>query len=192
MSEVNQRVKNNLAVLTSLIRTEANRSKDQFHKDLFDGILLKTISLTNLVHSMYQSESFLNANFGQFVQQTISNIRETYGKNMDIQLNLQIQPVSIEVNKAIPTSLIINEVLVNLYKHGFTNSSDNILEIALIEKEENMSLNIFTNGCTLQKSDEKLVHSFELIDDLVEQIEGNYSFTQLEKGMHFSLECQTK
>lgn len=192
LSEVNQRVKNNLAVLTSLIRTEANRSRDEYHKDIFDGVLLKTISLTNLVHSMYQTENFLDANFGQYVQQTISNIRETYGKQLDLQLELQIHPVHIEVNKAIPTSLIINEILVNFFKYGFKDSKDNLLSIELTEKENNLCLSIFSNGCTINKKDDSLSHSFEFIEGLVEQIEGNYSLTKEEKGMHFTLECTTK
>lgn len=72
VKEINHRVKNNLAVISSLINLQANKSKDQFHKGLFNECRSKIDTIAEIHEIMYKSENFHEVNsqeiFGQIIR----------------------------------------------------------------------------------------------------------------------------
>ena len=74
ISEINHRVKNNLAIITAIIRSESDRVKDNFHKGLFDSILSKTYSLASLQEELYRSANYQELNFNKYIEQLADNM----------------------------------------------------------------------------------------------------------------------
>ena len=120
IAEINHRVKNNLAIITALIRGESQQVKDEYHRDLFNNILTKTYSLSSLQEAMYQSQNFREVNFSEFLPTLVGNLNNTFGFNLRARMIYDVlEPVVLEVNKAIPLALICNEIMTNSYKHAF-------------------------------------------------------------------------
>lgn len=173
IAEINHRVKNNLAVITALIRNESFRVKDDYHKELFNNILLKTFSLSTLQHSMYNSQNYQEANFSEFIRTLVANLNDTYGHNLTIQLELELDEINIDVDKAVPCSLIVNEILTNCYKYAFSEDHVNKLSIRLHKNEsDNCELMIQDNGPGLPENYATNGTGYDLMEGLTDQIDG--------------------
>ncbi len=188
IAEINHRVKNNLAVMTALIRSESNRSKDAYHKDLFENLLAKSFSLSALQSAMYQSNNYKEVNFSEFTKTLIGNINDTYGYTLNVKLNLNLSEVSIDISKAIPCSLILNEIFTNAYKYAYREGKENVLEVQLkVDESDTTHVVVIDNGPGLKEDYKSIGTGFELINGLVEQIDGNLLISTSNKGTAIDL-----
>lgn len=186
IAEINHRVKNNLAVITALIRAESNRVKDEYHRELFNNILSKSFSLSTLQNAMYQSQNYNQANFSEFIRMLLGNMNDTYGYHKKVQISLDLEEVNINVSKAIPCSLIINEILTNCYKYAFKEDKDNKLVLELKEPKENSyMIRIEDNGPGLPENYRTKGTGFELIDGLIDQVDGKLDIQTSSAGTTF-------
>jgi two-component sensor histidine kinase len=173
IAEINHRVKNNLAVITALIRNESFRVKDDFHKELFNNILLKTFSLSTLQHAIYNSQNYQEANFSEFIRTLVANMNDTYGHNLTIKLELDLEELNVEIDKAVPCSLIVNEILTNCYKYAFSSNRENMLSIQLHRNlNQQCELTIKDNGTGLPEHYATNGTGFDLMEGLTDQIDG--------------------
>ena len=188
IAEINHRVKNNLAVVTALIRSEANRSKDVYHKALFENLLSKSFSLSTLQSAMYQSQNYKEVNFSEFIKTLIGNMNDTYGYNLNVTLTLNLSKVNIDISNAIPCSLILNEIFTNAYKYAFSEGRENVLMVNLFINEfEKTQIVIKDNGLGLKEDYKSIGTGFDLIDGLVEQIDGDLLISTSNKGTEIIL-----
>lgn len=188
IAEINHRVKNNLAVITALIRAESNRVKDEYHRELFNNILSKSFSLSTLQNAMYQSQDYNQANFSEFIRMLLGNINDTYGYHKKVQIELDLSEVNINVSKAIPCSLIINEILTNCYKYAFYKGKENKLILELKEPAKNRYLiRIVDNGPGLPEDYQTKGTGFELIDGLIDQVDGKLDIQTGPQGTAFTI-----
>jgi two-component sensor histidine kinase len=188
IAEINHRVKNNLAVITALIRAESNRVKDDYHRELFNNILSKSFSLSTLQNAMYQSQNYNQANFSEFIRMLLGNMNDTYGYHKKVQITLDLEEVNINVSKAIPCSLIINEILTNCYKYAFKEDKENKLSLELKEPTENSYLiRIADNGPGLPEDYQNKGTGFELIEGLIDQVDGKMDIQTGPEGTVFTI-----
>lgn len=173
IAEINHRVKNNLAVITALIRAESNRAKDDYHKELFANVLSKSFSLSTLQNVMYDSQNYQEVNFSEFIRTLVGNMNDTYGHNLGVKLELDLGQNNIDVSKAIPCSLIVNELLTNCYKYAFSLNRENLLKIKLSSVDRlGLELIVSDNGPGLPENYKTRGTGYELMEGLVEQIDG--------------------
>jgi two-component sensor histidine kinase len=188
IAEINHRVKNNLAVMTALIRSESNRSKDNYHKQLFENLLSKSFSLSTLQSAMYQSQNYKEVNFSEFIKSLIGNLNNTYGHNLNVRLNLKLSELYIDISNAIPCSLIINEIFTNAYKYAFKEGRENILSIELLKNSiDKTQIIIKDNGPGLKEDYKSLGTGFDLITGLAEQIDGDLGISTSNQGTEIIL-----
>lgn len=188
IAEINHRVKNNLAVITALIRAESNRAKDSYHKELFANILSKSFSLSTLQNVMYESQNYREANFSEFIRTLVGNMNDTYGHNLGVKLELELGEINIPVTKAIPCSLIVNEMLTNCYKYAFINGRQPILKISLKKVDEyGFELKVEDNGHGLPENYTSKGTGFELMEGLVDQIDGFLQIDSSTNGTSITL-----
>lgn len=186
IAEINHRVKNNLAVITALIRAESNRAKDDYHKELFNNILSKSFSLSTLQSAMYQAQNYDQANFSEFIKMLLGNMNDTYGHNKHVTINTDLGNININISNAIPCSLIINEILTNCYKYAFSPEKKNILTIALKElPDDHYKITIKDNGPGLPENYLTKGTGFDLIDGLIDQIDGKLEVISGKGGTEF-------
>jgi two-component sensor histidine kinase len=189
IAEINHRVKNNLAIITALIRGEMNKAKDDYHKDLFENILSKSFSLSTLQSTVYQSKNYDQVNFSDFLQTLISNMNQTYGSDKNVEVKTSFEKVYIEISKAIPCSLIVNEILTNSFKYAFQKSNTNILEVKLSKSDKkHCTIEILDNGKGLPTNYLLNGTGFELMESLTHQIDGNIDIDSTARGTKIKLE----
>lgn len=118
LKEIHHRVKNNFAILVSLINMQMGQTKN---KELLQSLtnLQLRIRTMALVHEMlYRSGDFEKISFPGYLRSLASVIAGTYNRR-DIALTIEADEVVMDIEASIPLGLIVNEILSNSYKHGF-------------------------------------------------------------------------
>ena len=180
LKEIHHRVKNNFAILVSLINMQKDQtSTPELLQSLTD--LQLRIRTMALVHEMlYRSSDLENISFADYIQSLSSVIIGTFNRR-DIQLNFEVQNGTMDIETAIPLGLIINEILSNAYKHAFPDNHPGTIWICLKEQPDStgMSLTIRDDGVGFPK-DFKLekckTMGLQVVQILIKQIEGEMIF----------------
>jgi PAS domain S-box-containing protein len=195
LMEIHHRVKNNLAVVSSMMQLQALQDTDEsLQKKLYDSVSRIRTMVT--IHEMlYESHSFSNIDLCKNIRKLVSTILNTIPANAEIKADYDCDELFLNVNQAIPVSLIVNEVLTNAVKHAFKNRDKGKIDVSLIEyKNGKILLAIKDDGIGLpaeieEKNNKTL--GFQLVDVLSDQIQGEYKYLNSKKGgVEFRLSFQ--
>ncbi|MDX2243973.1 MAG: PAS domain S-box protein [Leptolyngbyaceae cyanobacterium bins.302] len=132
LKEVHHRVKNNLQVISSLLRMQS-RQVDTNARQLFQETQNRVQSIAIIHEHLYQSADLSHINFGEYVQILVNQLFRSYGVNPEkVKTKLEIQPLNLGLNHAIACGLIINELVSNSLKYAFCSEKSGEINICLI------------------------------------------------------------
>ncbi|HAN26823.1 MAG TPA: histidine kinase, partial [Haliea salexigens] len=132
LAEIHHRVKNNLQIIDSLIGMQMEHvAGEQARAALMDSQnRVKTISLTHQI--LYQSQDFAHIDAGEFIASLTHNLVQSYGMDRArIDLELDVDPLILSMNRSLPLGLIVNELVSNALKHAFPESRAGKLTVSL-------------------------------------------------------------
>ncbi len=186
LREIHHRVKNNLQIVSTLLSLQSSQSDKVDVNDLYRESQNRIQSIALIHENLYQSEDLAHINFEVYVKGLLSDLFDSYGVDSSrIKLNLDIEDVTLGIETAIPCGLIINELVSNSLKHGFTgNETGEInVEIHKIADEEYSLIESDTGVPFSDKVDftSSKTLGLELIKNLVKQIEGQLDFNRENK-----------
>lgn len=190
LQEVHHRVKNNLAIVSSLINLQSDKARDDYHRALFEECRNRLNSIATIHQMLYKSKSFSKINFRDYLGEIVNNLYDSYGSGeKEIIITRDLQDVSLELSQAVPLSLIVNEVITNSFKHAFNDRKKGAIHIELKNGTPGKRiLTIKDDGPGfISKESEEISLGMDIIDGLVEQIEGRYKFENY-NGTLFLLE----
>lgn len=192
LKEIHHRVKNNLQIITSLLKLQANSVEDQATMELFE-LSLHRINSMALVHDLlYRSEDFSRINYGMYLETLVTPLIESMTQdNAEIELEIKADNISLNINTSIPLGLLINEIITNSMKHGLKGKEEGKIYI-FITKEENgdFQLSIGDNGIGFAKDvdiEEADSLGLQLITSLGEQLMGEITRCHEQPGTHYRL-----
>jgi len=118
LKEIHHRVKNNFAILVSLINMQMAQAKNPELVQSLTNLQLRIRTMA-LVHEMlYRSSDFEKISFPGYLRSLVSVIAGTYNRR-DVELSVEADEAVMDIEASIPLGLIINEILSNSYKHAF-------------------------------------------------------------------------
>ncbi len=176
LREIHHRVKNNMQIISSLLNLQI-QFEDQ---DETVGVLKESqgrVKSMSMVHEkLYQSDSFSNINFKDYVTNLVSDIFYSYGIKMGlITLEMEIEDVNIGIDTAIPLGLIVNELITNSVKYAFPEGRKGVVKIIFRSKGSKRFLTISDDGVGIPENvnPEKTESlGLQLVNNLTNQIEG--------------------
>jgi PAS domain S-box-containing protein len=190
LREIHHRVKNNFAILVSLINMQKSQSQSEDVKQSLTNLQLRIRTMA-LVHEMlYRSEDFEKISFPDYVRSVASVVSSTYGR-MNVHLDFQMEPVIINIETAIPLGLMLNELLSNAYRHAFTDNSKGAISVKFNKHEapNYYALTIADSGIGLPEGfsmEGTKTMGLQIVDILVKQIEARLLIAK-EKGTSFTI-----
>ena len=190
LNEVHHRVKNNLQVITSLLRLEAGRSDQADTKAVLNEMQGRIRSMALLHETLYRSGIFASADLALYLRElAIQAFRAQASCGTVIELKLDLAPVTVSMDKATPCGLMVNELISNCLKHGFPDgrSGEVVLVLKLIEDTNQALLSVSDNGIGLPPDFESKRESslgLQLASDLARQIGGAL---EIQAGSVFSV-----
>ena len=189
LKEIHHRVKNNLQVMSSLLNLQSQYLNDPKARDIFRESTNRVKTMALIHDRLYRSENLSSIHFPGYVKDLAQNLVSTYAPDRRIDLNIEIEPLSFDIETAIPLGLVLNELISNTLKHAFPGKIEGALRIGLYQEAANTILLVSDNGVGLPEDlDFMNTHSLgmQLVVTLVEQLEGTIELKR-EKGTEFRI-----
>ena len=182
LKEIHHRVKNNLQVISSLLNLQARKIEDKDARDAFLESCDRIRTMASIHNQLYRYENLAKINFEKYIKDLTSYLFRSYRmQNREIKMDIQVdKDIYLEIDKAIPCGLIINELLTNALKYAFSEQETGNIKIKMGWKDDsNLELIVMDNGIGLDKDfsleDTKTLGT-RLVKRLVDQLEGEISF----------------
>ncbi len=180
LKEIHHRVKNNLAIVISLLSLQGRKNPDPEFQRVIRDIELRIRSMTLIHEHLYRSENLDKIPLSNYINSLVSIISGTFSGHK-IKLDMRLEDILVNIETALPLGLITNELLTNAYKYAFPGKYDGILKIILRkDNPDSFTLNISDNGVGLPDGfdfDKQDSLGMFIIRLLVEQLDGSISFT---------------
>lgn len=177
LREIHHRVKNNLQVISSMLRLQSSNLDDERIKEVFNDAQSRVLAMSLVHEKLYKADNFSSIYISDYVSDLVSSIVTSHKVDQDkILINLYIDSLSINLDTMIPVGLIINELVTNSLKHAFPNGNKGTIEIHFKRKEAKFYLSIKDNGIGILKDidiDNIKSLGLRLVQTLVTQINGD-------------------
>ncbi len=177
LKEIHHRVKNNLQIISSLLSLQSGRYRDQEILRAFDESQRRVRTMAMVHEQLYRSENFASINFGENLTRITRELISAYGRP-GIRLSMEIEPVTLAIDNAIPCGLIANELLSNALKHAFPGGRAGTLTVGLhmidpaharlVVSDDGVGLPEGKRGCS-----NPTTLGMTLVTSLAEQIDGS-------------------
>ncbi|UEM01508.1 ATP-binding protein [Skermanella rosea] len=183
--EVHHRVKNNLQVITSLLRLQAARSSDAETRSSLQKSVDRVHAMSLVHHLLYSSKELTDVDFATYLGELAANLQSAYGTENQVRLEIDVGRSWFPLNRAIPLCLIVNEMMSNAFKHAFPHGRAGTLRIRLREEEGAFELLIEDDGVGLPDGFDPAGGKglgMQIIRSLAAQLEGAVTFGPSEGG----------
>jgi len=149
LSEIHHRVKNNLAIVSSLIELQ----KDEVTPDLkpaFSDVQSRIKSIALIHEKLYEKAIFSKVEMADYLRELSELISDTYySKEKKIEIELRLEDVKVNMTSAVPVGLICNELINNSFKHAFKNCNEGKITIGLKERGGQIEVTVCDSGVGL-------------------------------------------
>ena len=183
LKEIHHRVKNNLQVISSILNLQHSHVEDQQLLTVLRDSKNRVRSMALIHEKLYRSSNLAQIDLADYVQDLARYLFGSYRTSTGtISLDIQAEPVFLEIDTAVPCGLILNELVSNALEHAFCfdgdRPTDREAEIRIEvhqERDRQVSLLISDNGIGLPP-DLDLFNSnslgLQLVNVLVKQLDG--------------------
>lgn len=174
LKEIHHRVKNNMQVISSLLSIQSARLKDAEQRDVFLECR-ERIRAMSLIHDrLYSTGRYEGIDFGDYLREMVALITSSNRPgDADVHTDLQVQPIEVPVDKAVPLSLIASELVLNSLKHAFRGRSQGTLTVKLSRDKRTCRLFVGDDGPGMQTPGPNHAGiGLQLVESLTRQIKG--------------------
>jgi PAS domain S-box-containing protein len=120
LKEIHHRVKNNLALISSMFYLQSGYTSDEAVIKILQEGQDRVRSMALVHETLYGSENLADVDFSQYAVTLAQQLIGTYALEPDaVSLVTEMDPCRINIDLAVPLGLILNELVTNALKHGF-------------------------------------------------------------------------
>lgn len=183
LKEVHHRVKNNLQLILSMIRLQADTGADTAQ---FREALEGRIGSMALIHELlYQTENSARMDLQEYLQQLTTLLLQYADNPTPIRLEQRTERIFAVLDQAIPFGLLVNELVTNTLKHGFTPGKEAVLRVSLERRGAAIHLEVGDNGPGLPEDFNPGTSKgigLQIAQALASQLGGTLRWTSAESG----------
>ncbi|MBI3601243.1 MAG: ATP-binding protein [Nitrospinae bacterium] len=213
LKEIHHRVKNNLQIISSLFNLQSaylrnnrqvidalSNSRDRLNVmsiiiDILSDSQNRIRSIAIVHEKLYKSEDLSRINFAEYIKDLTDNLFRSYRVNSDaIALTIKAEDIYFDVDTAISLGLIINELVLNSIKYGFTDRRNGEIMISLQHENGRYVLTVRDNGVGFPEGvDFRNTESLglQLVNTLTEQLNGKIEIER-KNGTEFRITFEKK
>jgi len=186
LAEVFHRVKNNMNIITSILNLKKHMSESEEVQVAMEECRNRVFSMALVHKRIYQTNNISSINLKDYARELLDELIYGMGGDDQLELDFQSDNIDIDLNKAIPCGLIINELVTNAFKYAKTPDKKLKLSVKIKTKDEQIYINIQDNGPGMNEEKKTESLGMLLIESLSEQISGAYTFENSD-GLLFRL-----
>lgn len=147
MKELHHRVKNNLQIVSSLLNLQSMRLSDTEAVNAVKESRERVQAMSLIHQRLYKTDDITGINMQEYVKDLADFLAASYGYGPDdIVINIDIAEEWVDVDKALPIGLILNELLTNAFKYAFNGVKQPQLDISFKHTGSDVTLTVKDNG----------------------------------------------
>jgi PAS domain S-box-containing protein len=182
LQEIHHRVKNNLQIISSLLRLQSRMVDDVGIQEMFE-VSQDRIRTIALIHEkLHRSKDMAKIDFSEYLEGLVTHLAKIYNPpRTNIKLNFEIKKIFLDINTAIPCGLIISELVTNALKYAFQGMESGTIDLEMRRKNGKLMLTLRDSGVGLPENmDFKKLDSLgmQIVQDLVEQLGGEINVSR--------------
>ena len=192
LKEVHHRVKNNLQVISSLLRLELGRTTDDGIKAVLSEMQNRVVSMALLHETLYRSDNLARADLSSYLVRLVNQLfRSSAPPSGRVVLHTDIEQTFVDLEQAVPCGLLVTELVSNSLKHAFADGRAGEVRVTLHHPDNGpgLVLTVSDTGPGLPADfDERRTQSLglQLVSDLTRQLRGTLTITR-QPGASFAL-----
>ncbi|MCD4817143.1 MAG: tetratricopeptide repeat protein [Candidatus Cloacimonetes bacterium] len=174
LKEIHHRVKNNMQIILSLLKLQAENIKDHSLLQIFQSSQNRIMAMSLVHEKLYMSSNFAEISLYDYFYSLVRYLVIQYSAQ-NVCYEIETNNISLTANAAIPIGLIFNEIISNSLKHALSEVEKGVIQISFQQKAGNYILTIRDNGKGFSMEEltvDKTNLGIELIHSLVTQLEG--------------------
>lgn len=184
LREIHHRVKNNMQLVSSLLSLKAESSGNYELENVFRTLQNRIFSMSLVHEKLYHYKHFSKINFREYIKELLVEIQKTFtdgetGRSVVFNIDLDNEYLSIE--RAIPCGLILNELVMNSFKHAFYQQDKCRIDVGFKKDDDGVfSLFVKDNGAGLPEGFDMLTSDsmgMVLLRELTSQLHGKIILT---------------
>jgi two-component sensor histidine kinase len=149
LTEVHHRLKNNLSTITALIEMELSDVEDETARRVLRKTASRIEAMTGVHDFLYNRNLGNQIDLKSYLQRLTAKISETLAHSaQEITIEVEAETVQIDTERTMSCGLLLNELMVNCYKHAFKKKSNDCRITVQLEKSDNdyITLQVSDNG----------------------------------------------
>lgn len=190
LKEIHHRVKNNLQMVSSLLSLQTRNTKSKAAIVALEEGKSRVKAMALIHQKLYQNDDLSVIEMQGYIESLINSVQSVYKKGgHNISITVDAEGTELDIDRAIPFGLILNELVSNTFKYAFPESDDNgKIYIHLRKNNEEGYFEYADNGVGLpEDTDERTSGSMglRLINRLVNQLQSKLNVERASEGVRF-------
>jgi len=177
MREIHHRVKNNLQIIASLLSAQSEFLLDRTALRAMADSQHRVKAMSLIHQKLYNSQNLSTVDMAEYIGDLVYYLRESHDLQRKVIFNLEIAKIRLDVSKAVPIGLILNEAITNAFKYAFLDGDDARMSICLTAVENLITLEVSDNGRGLPDEfniSQSKSFGMILMRGMAEDLEGNF------------------
>jgi two-component sensor histidine kinase len=147
LQEINHRVKNNLAVIISLLNLQANKLGDEKVKAAFQESQARIRSMSLIHETLYQSDNLAELDLKKYIRSLVRAASNAYSHTSSrIRFEIRADKIDLPLDFTVPCGLVLNELVSNSIKHAFPHEKQGEIVITAQRENDEIVLIVADNG----------------------------------------------
>jgi len=176
LKEIHHRVKNNLQVISSLLSLQTRQISDKHTLEVFENSSNRVRAMATIHEKLYLSDDLAKVDFGQYIHALVAHLFQSYKISCQyIRLRTEVENIALDLDRAVPCGLMINELVSNSLKYAFPEDRKGEILVRLARQGDGYVLQVSDDGVGFPddvdfRSSKSL--GLQLINTLVKQLHG--------------------
>jgi two-component sensor histidine kinase len=152
LREIHHRVKNSLSIVSGLLQLQIMSADNEKVSEILTDSQTRIQSVGLIHEKLYKTDSFSDMELGRYIKDLVESIHETFSELKEsVELQFDLDTVTLETDRAIHCGLLVNELVVNAFKHAFSKQPSGLLRVSLKKMNREVVLSVCDNGPGLAK-----------------------------------------
>ena len=193
IKEIHHRVKNNLQVIVSLLSMQGDRISQPDARSFHEESIARVHSMALIHESIYRADDFTDIDMGPYIRELVRMLLATYAiDEKRVEISINVKDVSLNVDRAVPCALLMNELISNSLKHGVPKDGrPGRLDLSFSRSGDRYLLVVADSGpgmdvAAFNESEQKTL-GLQLVKALARQMGGSVELA-VEGGSRFTVE----
>jgi len=180
LSEVHHRVKNNMAILSAIMYMELIQTENRHLSDNIQKNMNRIDTISSIHELVYESNKWAKIKVEKMLSRIVKFVGQDHAGGCNVPIVIDVHSVFINVNQALPTSLIINEIITGICRTATEEKLAISLTINVSEIQNNIQFTIDATCSECLKNLSEMLESVQkqLITILAEQIAGEITLNR--------------